>query len=67
MLGSQQHFATVHETVATTAAMGIATVHNSRKLHFFCLKGVSRQFVTVAIDEKYFYKPIMAVWNCRSC
>jgi hypothetical protein len=35
MLGSQQHFATVQETAAATAAMGIATVHNSRKVHFF--------------------------------
>ncbi|AES71694.1 hypothetical protein MTR_3g080760 [Medicago truncatula] len=34
MSGSQQHLATVHETVASTATIPIATVHNSRKVHF---------------------------------
>ncbi|AES96335.1 hypothetical protein MTR_5g035860 [Medicago truncatula] len=34
MLRSQQHFATVHKTVTTTAAMRIVTVQNSRKVQF---------------------------------
>jgi len=35
MLGSQLSFATVQGTVVPTTAMGIATVHNSRKVPFF--------------------------------
>ncbi|AET02665.1 hypothetical protein MTR_8g045360 [Medicago truncatula] len=49
MLGSQQHFATVYETVASTAAIPIATVHNSRKVHFFLFE---RSVATVCNHRK---------------
>jgi len=48
--------ATVQGTAAPTAAMGIATVHNNRKVPFFFLKWVLRQFITVAIPVTNFKK-----------